>query len=45
MIRFSIKCRIIGIVLVLIVLMPVTGLISLGLVMQVSHRLEDLTVC
>jgi HAMP domain-containing protein len=43
MIRFSIKRKIIGIALVLIVLMAVTALISLALVMQVSHRLEDLT--
>ena len=39
MIRFSIKRKIIGIALVLIVLMAATALISLGLVTQVSHRL------
>jgi adenylate cyclase len=43
MIRFSIKRKIIGIALVLIVLMAATALISLGLVTQVSHRLEDLS--
>ena len=43
MIRFSIKRKIIGIALALIVLMAATALISLGLVTQVSHRLEDLS--
>jgi hypothetical protein len=43
MIRLSIKRKIIGIALVLIVLMAVTALISLALVVQVSHHLEDLT--
>jgi adenylate cyclase len=43
MIRLSIKRKIIGIALVLIVLMAVTALVSLALVVQVSHHLEDLT--
>ena len=43
MIRLSIKRKIIGVALILIVLMTVTALVSLALVMQVSSRLEDLT--
>jgi class 3 adenylate cyclase len=43
MIRLSIKRKIIGIALILIVLMTITALISLALVMQVSGRLEELT--
>jgi class 3 adenylate cyclase len=43
MIRQSIKRKIIGIALVLIVLMTITALLSLALVLQVSARLDDLT--
>jgi class 3 adenylate cyclase len=43
MIRLSIRRKIIGIALALIVLMAITALISLALVAQVTHRLEDLT--
>ncbi len=43
MIRFSIKRKIIGIAVVLIVLMAITALISTALVLQVGSRLEDLT--
>lgn len=42
MIRLSIKRKIIGIAVSLIILMTVTALISLALVMQVSGRLEEL---
>jgi|HubBroStandDraft_5_1064220.scaffolds.fasta_scaffold12520_2 class 3 adenylate cyclase len=43
MIRFSIKRKIIGIAVVLIVLMAITALVSTALVLQVGNRLEDLT--
>ena len=43
MIRLSIKRKIIGIAVVLIVLMAITALVSLALVLQVGGRLEDLT--
>jgi adenylate cyclase len=43
MIRLSIKRKIIGIAVALIVLMAITALISMALVMQVGERLEDLT--
>jgi len=43
MIRLSIKRKIIGIALILIVLMTVTAFLSMALVMQVSGRLEELT--
>lgn len=43
MIRLSIKRKIIGIAVVLIVLMAVTALVSMALVLQVGNRLEDLT--
>src|ERR1700691_4164234 len=43
MIRLSIKRKIIGIAVTLIVLMAITALISMALVMQVGERLEDLT--
>jgi class 3 adenylate cyclase len=43
MIRLSIKRKIIGIAVALIVLMTVTALISMALVLQVGERLEDLT--
>ncbi len=43
MIRLSIKRKIIGIAVILIVLMTVTALVSLALVMQVSGRLRELT--
>ncbi len=43
MIRLSIKRKIIGIAVVLIVLMAITALVSMALVLQVSGRLEDLT--
>ena len=43
MIRLSIKRKIIGIALILIVLMTVAAFLSMALVMQVSGRLEDLT--
>ena len=43
MIRFSIKRKIIGIAVILIVLMAVTALVSMALVLQVGGRLEDLT--
>ena len=43
MISLSIKRKIIGIALVLIVLMTITALLSVALVVQVSDRLEDLT--
>ena len=43
MIRFSIKRKIIGIALILIVLMTITALLSVALVVQVTGRLEDLT--
>ena len=43
MIRFSIKRKIIGIAVILIVLMAITALISTALVLQVGGRLEDLT--
>ena len=43
MIRFSIKRKIIGIAVILIVLMAITALISMALVLQVGGRLEDLT--
>jgi class 3 adenylate cyclase len=43
MFRFSIRRKIIGIALALIVLMAATALLSLGLVTQVAHRLEDLS--
>ena len=40
--RLSIKRKIIGIALILIVLMTITALVSLALVMQVSSRLDEL---
>jgi len=43
MIRLSIKRKIIGIAVALIVLMTITALISMALVLQVGERLEDLT--
>jgi len=43
MIRLSIKRKIIGIAVILIVLMAVTAFLSMGLVMQVGGRLDDLT--
>jgi class 3 adenylate cyclase len=43
MIRLSIKRKIIGIALILIVLMTVASLLSMALIVQVSRRLEDLT--
>jgi len=43
MIRFSIKRKIIGIAVILIVLMAITALVSTALVLQVGGRLEDLT--
>jgi class 3 adenylate cyclase len=43
MIRFSIKRKIIGIAVILIVLMAITALISTALVLQVGNRLENLT--
>jgi adenylate cyclase len=43
MIRLSIKRKIIGIAVTLIVLMAITALISTALVMQVGERLDDLT--
>jgi len=43
MIRLSIKRKIIGIAVTLIVLMTITALISTALVMQVGERLQDLT--
>ncbi len=43
MIRLSIKRKIIGIAVVLIVLMAITALVSLAQVLQVGGRLEDLT--
>ena len=43
MIRFSIKRKIIGIAVILIVLMAITALVSTALVLQVGDRLEDLT--
>jgi class 3 adenylate cyclase len=43
MIRLSIKRKIIGIALILIVLMTVAALLSMALIAQVSGRLEDLT--
>jgi class 3 adenylate cyclase len=43
MIRFSIKRKIIGIAVILIVLMAITALASMALVLQVGGRLEDLT--
>jgi adenylate cyclase len=43
MIRLSIKRKIIGIAVTLIVLMTITALISTALVMQVGERLDDLT--
>jgi class 3 adenylate cyclase len=43
MIRLSIKRKIIGIALILIVLMTIAALLSMALIAQVSRRLEDLT--
>jgi class 3 adenylate cyclase len=43
MIRLSIKRKIIGIALILIVLMTIAALLSMALIVQVSGRLEDLT--
>jgi adenylate cyclase len=43
MIRLSIKRKIIGIALILIVLMAVAALLSMALIVQVTGRLEDLT--
>jgi adenylate cyclase len=43
MIRLSIKRKIIGIAVILIVLMAVTAFLSMGLVMQVGERLDDLS--
>jgi hypothetical protein len=43
MIRLSIKRKIIGIALILIVLMTIAALLSMTLIAQVSGRLEDLT--
>lgn len=43
MIRLSIKRKIIGIAVILIVLMAVTAFLSMGLVVQVGGRLDDLT--
>jgi class 3 adenylate cyclase len=42
-IRLSIKRKIIGIALILIVLMAVAALLSMALIVQVTGRLEDLT--
>jgi class 3 adenylate cyclase len=42
MIRFSIRRKIIGIALILIVVMTVTALVSMTLVIEVGGRLEDL---
>jgi class 3 adenylate cyclase len=42
MIRLSIKRKIIGIAVVLIVLMTITAFLSMALVIQVGNRLEDL---
>jgi adenylate cyclase len=43
MIRLSIKRKIIGIAVILIVMMAIAALISLAMVIQVGDRLEDLT--
>jgi class 3 adenylate cyclase len=43
MIRLSIKRKIIGIALILIILMTIAALLSMALIVQVSGRLEDLT--
>jgi class 3 adenylate cyclase len=42
MIRFSIRRKIIGIALILIVVMTITALVSMTLVIEVGGRLEDL---
>src|SRR5260370_10173947 len=43
MIRLSIKRKIIGIALILIVLMTIAALLSMALIVKVSGRLDDLT--
>ena len=43
MIRLSMRRKIVGIALVLIVLMTIAALVSTALVIQVGERLEDLT--
>ena len=43
MIRLSIRRKIIGIALILIVLMTIAALLSMALIVQVTRRLEDLT--
>jgi ABC-type lipoprotein release transport system permease subunit len=43
MIRLSIRRKIMGIAVVLIVLMAITAILSMVWVMQVGNRLEELT--
>ena len=43
MIRLSIRRKIIGIAVILIVLMTITALLSMALMLQVAGRLDDLT--
>ena len=43
MIRLSIRRKIIGIALILIVLMTIAALLSMALIVQVAGRLDDLT--